>query len=45
VFAGDAARLSLSLARLPRVVKPGDMLCLNDGYIQLEAKEVAGKGP
>jgi pyruvate kinase len=43
VFAGDAARFSVSFPRLPRVVKPGDMLYLNDGYIQLEVKEVAGK--
>ena len=43
--AGDAARLSVSLARLPPVVKPGDMLFLNDGYSQIEVQTVTGKGP
>jgi pyruvate kinase len=27
---------------LPKVVKPGDKLSLNDGYIQLEVKDVRG---
>jgi len=32
---GDGRRVSMSFARLPRVVKPGDRLYLNDGLIQL----------
>jgi pyruvate kinase len=40
---GDAARISVSFSRLPQAVSPGDMLFLNDGYIQLEVKEVRGK--
>jgi pyruvate kinase len=39
---GDARRVSVSFARLPEVVKPGDLLSLNDGYIQLEVAEVKG---
>jgi len=39
---GDAERVSVSFARLPKVVKPGDKLSLNDGYIQLEMAEVHG---
>jgi pyruvate kinase len=40
---GDAARISVSFSRLPQAVRPGDMLFLNDGYIQVEVKEVRGK--
>ena len=39
---GDAQRVSVSFARLPQVVKPGDLLSLNDGYIQLEVTGVRG---
>lgn len=39
---GDAQRVSVSFARLPQVVKPGNTLSLNDGYIQLEVAEVRG---
>src|SRR5689334_129117 len=39
---GDQHRVSVSFARLPQVVKRGDMLSLNDGYIQLEVAEVRG---
>jgi pyruvate kinase len=39
---GDSQRVSVSFARLPKVVKPGDMLSLNDGYIQLEVLEAGG---
>ncbi len=39
---GDAARVSVSFARLPRAVKAGDTLFLNDGLIQLEVISVAG---
>ena len=39
---GDHTRASISFARLPHVVKRGDLLSLNDGYIQLEVAEVRG---
>lgn len=39
---GDASRASVSFAQLPGVVKPGDRLSLNDGYIQLEVTEASG---
>jgi pyruvate kinase len=39
---GDQRRASVSFQKLPRVVKRGDPLLLNDGYIQLEVAEVKG---
>jgi len=39
---GGQQRVSVSFARLPQVVKRGDLLSLNDGYIQLEVAEVNG---
>ena len=39
---GDARRVSMSFPRLPRVVKPGDRLFLNDGLVQLVVERVAG---
>jgi len=39
---GDARRVSVSFARLPQVVKAGDLLSLNDGYVQLEVTGVRG---
>jgi len=39
---GDARRVSMSFARLPKVVKPGDRLFLNDGLVQLVVERVAG---
>jgi pyruvate kinase len=39
---GDPQRVSVSFAPLPKVVKRGDKLSLNDGYIQLEVAEVRG---
>ena len=38
---GNATRASISFERLPRVVKPGDRLFLNDGLIQLVVERVA----
>jgi pyruvate kinase len=38
---GDQQRVSVSFARLPEVVKRGDTLSLNDGYIQVEVLEVS----
>ena len=37
---GDAHRVSVSFERLPKVVRPGDKLFLNDGIIQLEVERV-----
>jgi len=39
---GNQTRVSVSFKRLPKVVKPGDLLSLNDGYIQLEVAGVEG---
>jgi pyruvate kinase len=39
---GNTQRVSMSFDRLPRVVKPGDRLFLNDGLVQLVVERVAG---
>ena len=39
---GSASRVSMSFEPLPRVVKPGDRLYLNDGLIQLVVESVQG---
>lgn len=39
---GDASRVSMSFEPLPRVVKPGDRLFLNDGLVQLVVERVVG---
>lgn len=39
---GDALRVSLTFADLPRVVKPGNRLYLNDGLVQLVVDRVSG---
>jgi pyruvate kinase len=39
---GDAQRMSVSFASLPDVVKPGDAIFLNDGYIQLKVLKAQG---
>jgi pyruvate kinase len=39
---GDEKRVSVSFARLPKAVKPGDTLFLNDGLIQLAVENVTG---
>jgi pyruvate kinase len=39
---GNAQRVSMSFARLPKVVKPGARLFLNDGLVQLVVEHVAG---
>jgi len=39
---GDHTRVSVSFAGLPKAVKAGDTLYLNDGYIQLEVTKVHG---
>ena len=40
---GNARRVSISFEPLPRVVKPGDRLFLNDGLVQLLVDQVEGK--
>jgi len=39
---GDNNRVSVSFDPLPQVVKPNDILYLNDGYIQLRAEDIRG---
>jgi len=39
---GTASRVSMSFAPLPKVVKPGDRLFLNDGLVQLVVEGVVG---
>ncbi len=39
---GNSQRASVSFARLPQAVRPGDTLFLNDGLIQLEVVKVEG---
>jgi pyruvate kinase len=39
---GDNCRVSVSFGGLPKSVKPGDTLFLNDGYIQLKVGEIKG---
>lgn len=39
---GNAQRVSMSFERLPKVVKPGDRLFLNDGLVQLVVERVEG---
>jgi len=39
---GDAQRVSMSFEPLPRVVKPGDRIFLNDGLVQVMVERVTG---
>ncbi len=39
---GDQRRVPVTFSRLPKAVKPGDTLYLNDGLIQLEVENIAG---
>ena len=39
---GDSGRVSVTFARLPHAIKPGDTLYLNDGYIQIKVLKVEG---
>jgi pyruvate kinase len=39
---GNLQRVSMNFARLPKVVKPGDRLFLNDGCVQLIVERAAG---
>jgi len=40
---GDSRRASVTFSGLPKAVKPGDTIYLNDGYIQIEVVKVNGK--
>ena len=40
---GDKHRASINFKGLPEVVKPGDWIYMNDGYIQLQVVEVVGE--
>jgi pyruvate kinase len=40
---GDATRVAVSYARLPEVVRAGDVLFLNDGLIRLDVARVEGR--
>ena len=39
---GDADRVSVSFSRLPKAVKAGDKLFINDGYIEVDVENVDG---
>ena len=39
---GDVGRASVTFSKLPQAVRPGDILFLNDGLIQLEVVKVEG---
>jgi len=39
---GNQEIVSVSLPELPKAVKPGDILFLNDGLVQIEAEEIDG---
>jgi pyruvate kinase len=39
---GNSQRVSMSFAPLPQVVKPGNTLYLNDGFVQIEVVKVEG---
>ena len=40
---GNAGKVSVTFRELPRVVKPGNILFLNDGLIQLQVKNIDGE--
>ncbi|MCE3247324.1 MAG: pyruvate kinase [Geminicoccaceae bacterium] len=42
-FTGDATRAATTFARLPEVVKPGDLIFLNDGLVQLRVERIEGQ--
>ena len=39
---GDAGRVSVSFSALPKAVKPGDKLYINDGYVEVEVDRIDG---
>jgi pyruvate kinase len=40
---GDQGRASMNFEGLPRAVKPGDSIYINDGFIQLQVEQVRGQ--
>ncbi|MEO0561338.1 MAG: pyruvate kinase [Chloroflexota bacterium] len=40
---GDEGRVSTSFERLPQVVKPGDSIFLNDGFMRLQVEQILGE--
>jgi pyruvate kinase len=40
---GDQQRVSMSFEKLPQVVKAGDNIFLNDGFLQLKVERVSGQ--
>ena len=42
-FTGDATRASTTFAKLPEVVKTGDVIFLNDGLVQLRVERIEGQ--
>jgi pyruvate kinase len=40
---GDSRRASLNFSGLPKAVTPGDKIFVNDGFIELEVREVRGQ--
>jgi pyruvate kinase len=41
--AGTSERVSVTLKELPRAVRPGDVVFINDGLIQVQVEEVEGE--
>src|SRR5210317_1519721 len=39
---GDARRVSVSFSPLPKAVKPGDKLFINDGYVEIDVTRIDG---
>ncbi len=39
---GDIHRVSVSFSRLPKAVKPGDKLYINDGYVEIDVARIDG---
>jgi pyruvate kinase len=39
---GDAGRVSVSFSALPKAVKPGDKLYINDGYVEVKVDRIDG---
>jgi pyruvate kinase len=39
---GDARRVPVSFVQLPQIVRPGDAIYINDGFVQLEVESVGG---
>jgi pyruvate kinase len=41
---GEPGRITTTYADLPAVVRPGQLLLLDDGHVQLEVRDVSGQG-